>query len=233
MEQEMDLEKKKEQLLDYYKFSKTAKSKEVIEAFRRVPREDFIHPSQRSQAYEDHPLPIGHGQTISAPHMAFIMCELLELKEGDKVLEIGGGSGYHAAMCAAIVAPPKSQNPGHVYTIERVPALVEFARENLKKAGFSDLVTVIEGDGTLGYPEKAPYDAIQVTAAGPKVPEPLVEQLKVGGRLVIPVGGRHMYQELVLVKKVKPDKVIQKNVGGVAFVPLIGKHGWDYQDNIE
>jgi protein-L-isoaspartate(D-aspartate) O-methyltransferase len=230
MEQEMDLEKKKEQLIEYYKFSRTAKSKEVIEAFRRVPREDFIHSSQRSQAYDDHPLPIGHGQTISAPHMAFIMCELLELKEGEIVLEIGAGSGYHAAILGALVAPPNSKNPGHVYTIERIPELVEFAQKNLEKSGFSGVVTVILGDGTTGYPEKAPYDAIQVTAAGPKVPDPLIEQLKVGGRLVIPVGGRQMYQELILVRKVKPEKVIQKNVGGVAFVPLIGKHGWDYQD---
>ena len=139
----MDLEEKKEKLLNYYKNSKYATQKEVIEAFKRVPRENFIHPHQRNQAYDDHPLPIGHGQTISAPHMAFIMCELLELKESDIVLEIGGGSGYHAAICAEIIAPPKSQNPGHVYTIERIPELVEFARNNLAKSGYSDVVTVI------------------------------------------------------------------------------------------
>ena len=223
---EMDLEKKKEKLLEYYKRTKTANVPEVIEAFLRVPRENFIHPNQRGQAYGDHPLPIGSSQTISAPHMAFIMCELLELKEGQRVLEIGAGSGYHAAMCAEIIAPPNSKKPGHVYTIERIPELAEFARDNLAKSGYSELVTVIEGDGTLGYPEKAPYDAILVTAAGPKVPEPLLEQLNVGGKLIIPVGGRHMYQDLVLAEKVKPDKVKQKKVGGVAFVPLIGKHGW-------
>ena len=160
--------------------------------------------------------------------MAFIMCELLDLKEGEKVLEIGGGSGYHAAMCAAIVAPTRSKNPGHVYTVERIPELVEFAQGNLKKSGFSDLVTVILGDGTLGYPEEAPYDAIQVTAAGPKVPQPLKDQLKVGGRLVIPVGARHMYQELILLKRVSDNKFIEKKEGGVAFVPLIGEHGWEW-----
>ena len=158
--------------------------------------------------------------------MAFIMCEILDLREGDIVLEIGAGSGYHAAICAAIVAPPGSSNPGHVYTIERIPELGEFAKNNIERAGFSDIVTVIIGDGTLGYPEKAPYDAIQVTAAGPKVPEPLVEQLNVGGRLVIPVGGKHMYQELIMVERIKPDKVVERKMGGVAFVPLIGEHGW-------
>jgi protein-L-isoaspartate(D-aspartate) O-methyltransferase len=222
----MDLEKKKQSLLEYYRRTGTAKVKEVIEAFNRVPREGFVHEHQRGQVYNDHPLPIGSGQTISAPHMAFIMCEMLELKEGDRVLEIGAGSGYHAAMCAEIVAPPKSKNPGHVYSIERIHELAEFARKNIAKSGYSDKVTVIEGDGTLGYPEKAPYDAVLVTAAGPKVPDPLVEQLKVGGKLIIPVGARHMYQDLVLVEKVKPDKVVQKKRGGVAFVPLIGEHGW-------
>ena len=158
--------------------------------------------------------------------MAFIMCELLELKEGDVVLEIGGGSGYHAAICAETVAPPGSKNPGHVYTVERILELVEFAKQNLEKSGYTELVTVMLGDGTLGYPESAPYDAILVTAAGPKIPDPLTEQLKVGGKLVIPIGGRLMYQDLVLVEKVRPDKIIQRNVGGVAFVPLIGKYGW-------
>ncbi|MFX1295906.1 MAG: protein-L-isoaspartate O-methyltransferase [Promethearchaeota archaeon] len=157
------------------------------------------------------------------------MCELLELKVGDIVLEIGAGSGYHAAICSEIIAPQKNsenKNAGHVYTVERISELAEFAKNNLAKSSYSEIVTVIEGDGTLGYPEKAPYDAILVTAAGPKVPEPLIEQLKVGGKLVIPIGPRGMYQELILIEKVKPDKVIQKKVGGVAFVPLIGEHGW-------
>jgi len=224
---EMNLQKKKENLIEYYKRSKIASSSKVIKAFMRVPREKFVRPNNINQAYDDHPLPIGYGQTISAPHMAIIMCELLELKEGDKVLEIGGGSGYHAAICAAIVAPPNSKNPGHVFTIERIPELVRFARENLKKAGFSEFVTVIEGDGTQGYPEEAPYNAILVTAAGPEVPEPLVEQLEIGGKLIIPIGGRMMYQELILVEKRKPDKIIQRRKGGVAFVPLIGKYGWE------
>jgi protein-L-isoaspartate(D-aspartate) O-methyltransferase len=159
--------------------------------------------------------------------MAFIMCELLELKEGEKVLEIGSGSGYHAAICAELVAPSGAKNPGHVFTVERIPELVEFARENLANSGYSDSVTVILGDGTLGYPEEEPYNGILVTAAGPKVPPPLVDQLSLGGKLVIPVGGQGMYQELMLVEKQKSGKVIQKNVGGVAFVPLVGKYGFE------
>jgi protein-L-isoaspartate(D-aspartate) O-methyltransferase len=222
----MDLEKRKEQLLNYYKHSKIAKSQEVIDAFMKVPRENFLHSYQRDQAYEDHPLPIGQGQTISAPHMAFIMCDLLELKEGDKVLEIGSGSGYHAAICAELVAPSGSEHPGHVFTVERIAELVEFAQMNLANSGYSESVTVILGDGTLGYPEAAPYDAILVTAAGPKVPPPLVDQLNIGGKLVIPVGGQGMYQELVLVEKSRSGKVTQKNVGGVAFVPLVGQYGF-------
>lgn len=225
----MDLHRKKQLLLDYYKRTGTAKSKEVIEAFLRVPREKFVGANNIEQAYDDHPLPIGSGQTISAPHMAFIMCELLQLSEGDKVLEIGAGSGYHAAICAAIVAPLGNKNPGHIYTIERIPEIATLARENLKSAGFSEWVTVIVGDGTKGYPEEAPYQAILVTAAGPKVPEPLVDQLAVSGRLIIPVGGKMMYQELILVEKIRPDKIIQKKMGGVAFVPLIGEYGWENQ----
>lgn len=159
--------------------------------------------------------------------MAFIMCELLELKEGEKVLEVGSGSGYHAAICAELVAPSGAKNSGHVFTVERIPELVEFAKNNLAKSGYSDSVTVILGDGTCGYPEEAPYNGILVTAAGPRVPPPLVDQLCLCGKLVIPVGGQGMYQELILVEKQKSGKVIQKNVGGVAFVPLVGKYGFE------
>jgi protein-L-isoaspartate(D-aspartate) O-methyltransferase len=124
------------------------------------------------------------------------------------------------------VAPSGSEHPGHVFTVERITELVEFAQMNLANSGYSESVTVILGDGTLGYPEAEPYDAILVTAAGPKVPPPLVDQLNIRGKLVIPVGGQGMYQELVLVQKLPSGKITQKNVGGVAFVPLVGKYGF-------
>jgi protein-L-isoaspartate(D-aspartate) O-methyltransferase len=158
--------------------------------------------------------------------MVIIMCEKLRLEEGNKVLEVGAGSGYHAAMCAEIVAPLSSKKLGHVYTIERLESLAEFAKQNLKRTGYSDRVTVIVGDGTLGYRKAMPYDRILVTAAAPEVPNTLVRQLKVGGMMAIPIGGKHGWQELFTVKKTKENKSETTSVGGVAFVPLIGKHGW-------
>jgi len=159
--------------------------------------------------------------------MVSIMNEALELEVGHKVLEVGAGSGWHASTVAEIVAPsdvPKDRW-GHVYTIEIVPRLAEFARENIAKAGYSDRVTVICGDGSLGYPEKAPYDRILVTAAAPRIPEPLKEQLKPGGVMVIPVGDVGFYQTLIRLRKREDSKVVEENLGGVAFVPLVGKHG--------
>jgi len=159
--------------------------------------------------------------------MVCIMDEALELEVGCIVLEIGAGSGWHASTIAEIVAPTdaKEKEWGHVYTVERVPELAKFARRNIERAGYGNRVAVICGDGSLGYLEKSPYDRILVTAAAPDVPEPLVKQLKNGGILVIPVGGLHFYQTLVRVKK-KDGKVFKENLGGVAFVPLIGKHGF-------
>jgi protein-L-isoaspartate(D-aspartate) O-methyltransferase len=158
--------------------------------------------------------------------MVIIMCEKLQLEEGNKVLEVGAGSGYHAAICAEIVAPLSSKKGGHVYTIERLRPLAEFARENLRRTGYSDRVTVIVGDGTLGYRKVMPFDRILVTAAAPEIPDTLVRQLKVGGIMAIPIGGRHGWQELFTVKKTKRNESVTTSVGGVAFVPLIGKHGW-------
>ena len=155
------------------------------------------------------------------------MDEALELEVGQKVLEVGGGSGWHAATISEIVAPsdaPKEEW-GHVYTIERIAELAAFAKENITKTGYGDRVTVIHQDGTLGYPEKAPYDRILVAAAGPAVPKPLVEQLENGGILLVPVGGAQFYQNLVRIRK-KDGKIREENLGGVAFVPLIGKHGF-------
>lgn len=188
----------------------------VVVAMSRVPRELFVPERLRSEAYYDMPMPIGYGQTISAPHMVAIMCEILDLQKGMKVLEVGGGSGYHAAVMAEMVGPE-----GHVYSVERHPELVAWARENLRKAGITN-VTMVEGDGSLGLPEHAPFDCISVAATAPHVPEPLKQQLRPGGKLVIPVGIG--YQELVLVTR-KNGFVTEEKMG-VAFVPLIGEHGF-------
>jgi len=158
--------------------------------------------------------------------MVSIMDEVLELEIGQKVLEVGAGSGWHAATIAEIVAPrdaPKDKW-GHVYTVEIVSHLAEFAERNIVKAGYGDRITVTCGDGSLGYLEEAPYDRILVTAAAPDVPKPLVEQLKSGGVLVIPVGGTYLYQTLVRVRK-NDSQTLKENLGGVAFVPLTGTHG--------
>lgn len=159
--------------------------------------------------------------------MVSIMNEALELEVGHKVLEVGGGSGWHAATIAEIVAPSNTPKEkwGHVYTIERIAELAAFAKENIKNVGYEDRITVIHSDGTLGYPEMAPYDRILVAAAGPELPKPLVEQLADNGILLVPVGGAQFYQTLIKVRK-QNGKVIKENLGGVAFVPLIGKHGF-------
>lgn len=158
------------------------------------------------------------------------MDEALELQVGHKVLEVGGGSGWHATTIAEIVAPSdlSKEKWGHVYTIERIPELAEFAKDNIEAAGFENRVTVILYDGTLGYTKEAPYDRILVAAAGPEVPQPLIQQLKEGGILLVPIGGTQFYQTLVKVRK-KNGRIIEENLGGVAFVPLIGKHGFQQQ----
>lgn len=158
--------------------------------------------------------------------MVSIMDEALELEVGHRVLEIGAGSGWHASTIAEIVAPTNTSKKkwGHVYTVEFVSQLAESARKNVEKAGYINRITVICGDGSEGYAEKAPYDRILVTAAAPDVPKPLVEQLKTGGVLVIPVGSLYMYQTLMRIRK-KDNQITEENLGGVAFVPLVGKHG--------
>lgn len=191
-------------------------SDRVVEAMARVPRELFVPEELRPMAYEDRPLPIGYGQTISAPHMVAMMCDLLDLHEGMKVLEVGGGCGYHAAVMAELVGPS-----GHVYSVERIPELVEMARRNLERAGYRN-VSMILGDGTLGYSEQAPYDRISVAASAPDIPEPLKEQLRPGGRMVIPVGSYS--QDLLVVTKNHDIRV--ERAMGVIFVPLIGEYGF-------
>lgn len=188
----------------------------VVSAMSRVKRELFLPEELQSRAYDDTPLPIGLHQTISAPHMVAMMCQILDLQPGMVVLEVGGGSGYHAAVMAEMVGPS-----GMVYSVERMPQLVAMARRNLEKAGIKN-VTMIEGDGSLGLPEHAPYDRISVAATAPKVPESLKLQLKVGGKMVLPVG--RDYQELYLVTRKNGFSVEEKM--GVIFVPLIGEEGF-------
>lgn len=201
------------------------KSDEMERAFRTVPREEFVHPDSRSHAYRDSPLPIGLGQTISAPHMCVIMCESLALVPGLRVLEIGAGSGYHAALCAELVAPHGISNPGHVYTIEIVDGLIDFARGNLERTGYIDRVTLIHSDGGFGLPDQAPFDRILVAAAAPTIPQSLIDQLAPGGVMLIPVGSKGFFQELMMVEKDEEGGVTQRRWGGVAFVPLTGKYG--------
>jgi len=191
-------------------------TKEVEKAFLETPRDKFVPESLKRVAYVDTPLEIGNGQTISAPHMVAIMVEALDLKKGQKVLEIGTGSGYHAAIVSKLVG-----KDGHVYTIERFTSLAEAAKKNLKNAGTTN-VTVEIGDGSEGLQKNAPYDRIYVTCAAPDVPLPLIEQLKDQGKLLIPVG--KMICELKLIEK-KEKNVTSKNLGGCAFVPLVGKYG--------
>ena len=190
------------------------KDKKVAEALLKVPRDKFVPEELRDYAYIDTPLNIGYGQTISAIHMVAMMCGALDLKEGHKVLEVGTGSGYHAAVVAEIVG-----KNGQVITIERVPKLAEKAETVLRELGY-DNVIVICGDGTLGYEPLAPYDRIYITAAGPDIPKPLIEQLKDGGKIVAPVG--QYIQNLILLEK-RGKSLIKKNLGEVAFVPLIGE----------
>ncbi len=187
------------------------KDKNVLEAMKKVPRHLFVPEEYLNEAYEDYPLPIGEGQTISQPYIVAKMTELLEVKKGEKVLEIGTGSGYQAAILAEIGAK--------VYTIEILPKLAEKAKKTLSNLGYEN-VTVLVGDGFKGYIQEAPYDKIIVTAAPEKIPEPLIEQLKIGGKLVIPVGKYD--QELKLVSK-REEGVVVESVLPVRFVPMVGE----------
>jgi len=222
-----EFEEKRKNLVESLKNRNILTKPNVIKAMLKVPRHKFLPEGAISSAYIDSPLSIGMSQTISAPHMNAMMCELLKLKEGDKVLEVGTGSGYHAALCAEIIAPKNSQNPGHVYTIERHLELADRAKIRLINAGYGDSVTVIHGDGTLGHPQEAPYDKILVTASSPKkVPPPLKQQLKDGGILCIPAGSKEWGQDLYVISK-KGKNFEQEKITGVRFVPLIGKYGFD------
>jgi len=188
----------------------------VLDAMARVPRELFVSPDLRSRAYEDAALPIGAGQTISQPYMVAAICQALELKGDERVLDVGAGSGYQAAVLAELA--------DEVHTIERVPELAEQARAALAAAGY-ERVHVHVGDGTLGLPEHAPFDAIAVAAAAPRLPEPLYEQLRPRGRMVVPVGNRYG-QELQLVVRSPEGPAVVRSVP-CRFVPLVGERGFD------
>jgi protein-L-isoaspartate(D-aspartate) O-methyltransferase len=195
--------------------SRGIKDPRILSAFESVPRHLFVAPEQQKFAYEDHPLPIGLGQTISQPYIVALMTELLDPQPEHTVLEIGAGSGYQAAVLSRVA--------GHVISVERMEELAKLARRNLAAAEI-DNVDIQVGDGTLGWPARAPYERIIVTAAAPELPRALADQLTEGGRLVIPMGSA-TFQELYVFEK-HEGKMLQHRHGGCRFVKLIGKEGW-------
>lgn len=197
--------------------SRGIRDPKILEAFLSVPREEFLAPGYRDLAYGDHPLPIEAGQTISQPYIVALMIQAAEIKCGDRVLEVGAGSGYAAAVMSRIA--------DKVVAIERQPELVEVASERIERLGF-DNVEIVGGDGTRGWPDEAPYDAILAAASGSHVPKAWTAQLADDGRIVMPVGDPGLVQKLVKVTKGQGGKLITEDLGGVRFVPLIGEEGW-------
>jgi len=195
--------------------------RKVKRAMMKVKREDFVPKEYLSSAYVDMPLPIPGGGTISAPHMHAISLSALKLKSGDKFLEIGAGSGILLAYAKEIVG-----NEGKVFGIEFIRETYEFAKKNLEKAGHARKVKLIHGDGSQGLPKEAPFDKVLISAASPDVPEPLREQVKFGGIVVAVIGPPRGDQELVFFEKMRDGRWIRKNLGGVIYVPLVGKYGW-------
>ena len=216
----IDFEKHRTQMVDRHIVHRGVRSALVLAAMRSVPRERFLPEELREFAYEDAPLPLAEGQTISQPYIVAMMTEALDLKGGEKVLEIGTGSGYAAAVLAEIARD--------VYTVERIGQLAEKSAATLAGLGYNN-VHVLHGDGTRGWPDHAPFDAIIVAAGGPQVPESLKSQLKIGGRLVIPVGADRRVQELVRVTRVAEHQYTTTELADVCFVPLVGEEGWTIQ----
>lgn len=214
-----DFEKQRKLIVDNLERMGYIKDKKIKKAMFKVKREDFVDPEYRNDAYIDTPLPIPGGVTISAPHMHSIFLSSLKLELGDKFLEVGAGSGIVLAYAKELVG-----DEGEVIGIEYVPETYEFAKNNLKRAGYDKKVKLILGDGSKGLPEKAPFDKILVSASCPEIPQPLIEQLKLGGILVAPVGS--IEQELVYIEKTKDGKIVRKNLGGVIFLKLRGKYGF-------
>jgi protein-L-isoaspartate(D-aspartate) O-methyltransferase len=212
-----NLSRARERMVEIQIAGRGVRDRWVLDAMRRVPRERFVEPGFEEFAYEDGPLPIGEGQTISQPYIVALMIEAAEVKPGESVLEVGAGSGYAAAIM--------SQIADRVYAIERHASLADAARNRFRQLGY-DNIDVRTGDGTRGWPDAAPFDAIIVAAGGPAVPEPLKDQLAIGGRLVIPVGGQERLQTLLKITRKNENDYEQDDLGAVAFVPLIGEQGW-------
>lgn len=214
-----ELSAQRTQMVEWQLRRRDIRNPRVLDAFREVPREEFVPPQHAGEAYEDQPLPIGAGQTISQPYMVAAMTEALELRGTERVLEVGTGSGYQAAILARLAA--------RVYTIEREPVLFQSAVERLDRLGVTNdsAVVLLHGDGSEGYPPAAPYDGILVAAAAPRVPDCFLEQLVEGGRLVIPVGSLE-HQEFRQVRKCQ-GKPVSRVLGHCRFVPLKGRHGWE------
>jgi protein-L-isoaspartate(D-aspartate) O-methyltransferase len=211
----MDLGKMRSQMVETQLISRGISDPLVLNAMKKVLRHKFIPENLQSAAYEDGPLPIGEGQTISQPYMVAIMTEKLDLKGGEKVLEIGTGSGYQAAVLAEIAK--------EVWTIERIPPIAERSKKIFDELGYKN-IKVIVGDGTLGLPDEAPFDGIIVTAGAPFIPKPLIDQLADGGRLVIPVGER--FGQVLKIAEKHGKKIEVEDSIGCVFVPLVGTFGW-------
>lgn len=208
-------------LVSYLEKIRYIKSDSVKNAFLKVDRSNFVPGNLKDEAYKDAPLPIGWGQTISAPSMIALMLEVSDLKNGIKTLEIGTGSGYNAALIAEICGEE------NVVTIERIPEVYQFGMENLKRARYN--VKIVLGDGTKGFEEDAPYDRIIATAAAPEIPKSWKDQLKEGGMIIAPVGKERYYQELLVLKKNRDGTFGTNKYGGCIFVPLVGENGWKEQ----
>ncbi len=212
----MNFQKARDRMVETQLMGRGIRNPRVLEAMRRVPRHLFVEEALKEQAYSDYPLPIGEKQTISQPYIVALMSEALDLRGDEKVLEIGTGSGYQAAILAELAE--------RVFSIERFPPLAYRANQILQKLGYQNILVRV-ADGSLGWPDEAPFDGIMATAGTPRIPQPLVDQLRVGGRLVLPVGDR-LSQELILVERT-PEGIHKTNLGGVRFVDLIGKWGWE------
>jgi protein-L-isoaspartate(D-aspartate) O-methyltransferase len=213
----LDPSRVRDRMVDVQVARRGVRDRRVLDAMRGVPREVFVEPGYEEFAYEDGPLPIGEGQTISQPYIVALMLEAAEVKPGDRVLDVGAGSGYAAAVASRIA--------GRVFAIERHPSLVERARRRFEALGYGNIDLSL-GDGTKGWPEAAPFDVILVAAGGPDIPPSLKEQLAIGGRLVIPVGGKNRTQTLLKLTRASAATFDTDDLGAVTFVPLIGEQGW-------
>jgi protein-L-isoaspartate(D-aspartate) O-methyltransferase len=212
----INFQKARDRMVETQLISRGISDPRVLEAMRKVPRHLFVEEALKEQAYSDFPLPIGEKQTISQPYIVALMTETLGLKGHEKILEIGTGSGYQAAILAELA--------DRVFSIERFPGLAYRANQILQKQGYQNIIIRV-ADGSLGWPDEAPFDGVMATAGTPKIPQPLIDQLGMGARLVLPVGDR-LSQELIMVERV-PEGIKKTNLGGVRFVDLVGKLGWE------